>query len=113
MNKLETLLIDRLHSYKLDFIRNGAENHLPGNISLSFRNSDGEMILHRMDLMGICISTGSACDSKNTQISHVIDAIGVPKDYARGTIRISLGKNNTQEQIEKIALALKKIIQRE
>lgn len=113
MDELEKLLIDRLHSYGLDFVRNGAENHLPGNISLSFRNADGEMILHRMDLMGICISTGSACDSKNTQISHVIDAIGVSKDYARGTIRISLGKNNTQEHIEKIALALKKIIQRE
>ncbi len=113
MNELETLLIDRLHSYGLDFVRNGADSHLPGNISLSFRNSDGEMILHRMDLMGICISTGSACDSKNTQISHVIDAIGVAKDYARGTIRISLGKYNTQEHVEKIALALKKIIQRE
>lgn len=113
MNELETILIDRLHSYGLDFVRNGAENHIPGNISISFRNSDGEMILHRMDLMGICISTGSACDSKNPQISHVIDAIGVSKDYARGTIRISLGKNNTQEHIEKIALALKKIILRE
>ena len=113
MNELEALLIDRLHSYSLDFVRNGSENHLPGSISLSFRNSDGDMILHRMDLMGICISTGSACDSKNTQISHVIDAIGVSKDYARGTIRISLGKNKTQEQIEKISLALKKIILRE
>ena len=113
MNELETLLIDRLHSYGLDFVRNGAEKHLPGNISLSFRNSDGEMILHRMDLMGICISTGSACDSKNNQISHVIKAIGVSQDYARGTIRISLGKNNTQEHIEKIALALRKILLRE
>lgn len=52
------------------------------------------MLLHRMDLKKICISTGSACDGVNTQVSHVIKAIGVYEKYAKGTIRISLGKNN-------------------
>lgn len=94
----------------LDYIRNGAENHIPGNISLSFKNADGEAILHRLDLMGICISTGSACDSKNTQISHVIKAIRVPQDYAIGTIRISLGKDNTKEEVAFIAASLVKIL---
>ena len=94
----------------LDFIRNGSENHIPGNISLSFKNADGEALLHRLDLMGICISTGSACDSKNTQISHVIKAIKVPQEYANGTIRISLGKENTKEDVEKIVTALVKIL---
>lgn len=69
-------------------------------------------ILHRMDLMGICISTGSACDSVNTQVSHVIKAIGVPEEYAQGTIRISLGKNNTMEECKLIAEALIKIIRK-
>ena len=64
------------------------------------------MLLHRLDLKKICISTGSACDSVNTQISHVIDAIGVPDKYAEGTIRISLGKNNTESEAESIANAL-------
>ena len=68
------------------------------------------MILHRLDLMGICISTGSACDSKNTQVSHVIKAIGVPEEYAKGTIRISLGKENTEEDIRKIIDALGTIL---
>ena len=94
----------------LDYIRNGAEEHICGNISLSFKNADGEAILHRLDLMGVCISTGSACDSVNTQISHVIKSINVPKEYAAGTIRISLGKYNTKEEVREIASALVKII---
>lgn len=107
---LEDELIKVLKQSGLDFIRNGSENHLPGNISLSFKDADGEMLLHRMDLMGICISTGSACDSKNTQVSHVIKAIGVPDEYAKGTIRISLGKENTAVEIDKICSSLKIIL---
>ncbi len=107
---LEEQLITGLKQNNLDFIRNGAEEHLPGNISISFKNSDGEMLLHRLDLMGVCISTGSACDSKNTQVSHVIKAIGVPKEYAKGTIRISLGKDNTAEDVTSIIGALSKIL---
>lgn len=105
---LEQILLSGIED--LDFIRNGADNHIPGNISLSFRNSDGEAILHRMDLMGICISTGSACDTVNTQISHVIKAIGVPEEYAAGTIRISLSKDNTKEDADYIAAALVRIL---
>ena len=59
---------------------------------------------------GIMVSTGSACDSKNTRISHVLRAIGVDEDYALGTIRISLGKDNTREEAKKIAGALIKIM---
>ena len=66
--------------------------------------------MHRMDLKGICISTGSACDSVNTQVSHVIRAIGVPEEYAQGTIRISLGIDNTEEDVVTIANALKQIL---
>lgn len=104
----EKLLIDNLSG--LDFIRNGGENHLPGVITLSFKGASGEAILHRMDLKGICISTGSACDSVNTQVSHVIRAIGVPEEYAQGTIRISLGADNTEEDVASIAKALKQIL---
>lgn len=107
---LENHLMDLLSHSGLDYIRNGGDNHIPGNISLSFRDAEGEAILHRMDLMGICISTGSACDSVNTQISHVIKAIGVPKEYAKGTIRISLGKYNSFDECHSIVDALIKII---
>lgn len=110
LKSLESLLINELNSKGLDYIRNGSENHIPGNISLSFRGCDGEAILHRMDLKGISISTGSACDSVNTQISHVIDAIAVPEEYAQGTIRISLGKYNTEEDVLNIAHTLSDIV---
>lgn len=108
--ELERQLISGLKQNDLDFLRNGAEEHLPGNISVSFKNVDGERLLHRLDLMGICISTGSACDSKNTQVSHVIKAIGVPDDYANGTIRISLGNENTREEVDCIVSALCRVL---
>lgn len=79
-------------------------------MSLSFPGYDGEAILHRLDLMGICVSTGSACDSKETQISHVLQAIHLDKKLAKGTIRVSLGKNNTIQDAKDIADALIKIL---
>ena len=110
LKELEDLLIAELQSANLDFIKNGNQEKIPGNISLSFKNMSGEMLLHRMDLMGICISTGSACDSQITRISHVIKAINLPEEYALGTVRISLGKDNTREEVVQIANALKKIV---
>ena len=106
--KLEQVFLSELSGF--DFVRNGAENHVPGNISLSFKDRDGEAILHRLDLAGICVSTGSACDSVNTRISHVLKAIGLDDSYAKGTIRISLGKDNTEDDVKAIATALKRIL---
>ena len=106
----EQVFLDLLNSAGIDFIRNGSENHIPGNVSVSFKRQSGEMLLHRLDLMGICVSTGSACDSKETQISHVLKAIGLDESYAKGTIRVSFGKDNTVEEAEKIARSLISII---
>lgn len=107
---LEKKLLALLNESGIHYTRNGGNHTLPGIISLSFDGKDGEAILHRMDLMGISISTGSACDSKNTKISHVLQAIRMPESLARGTIRISLGKNNTEEDVNTLAIALKKIL---
>ena len=60
--------------------------------------------------MGIMVSTGAACDSKTTQISHVLRAIKLDSKYAKGTIRISLGKYNSVEDVHKIALSIVKIL---
>lgn len=110
MIRLEDILIETITKAGLSFIRNGAKAHIPGNVSLSFKNSDGEMLLHRLDLMGIVISTGSACDSKNTQISHVIQAVRVPSEFAKGTIRVSFGKYNSEEDAEIIGKAIAKVL---
>lgn len=107
--KLENILLSKLKNGGVDFIRNGHKNHIPGNVSISIKNKEGEMLLHRLDLLGICVSTGSACDSKSVQVSHVIKAINVPSDYSKGTIRISLGKNNTLDDVDYIADGIIKI----
>lgn len=96
-----------------DIVKNGGNNTLAGNISLSFKNQDGEALLHRLDLRGICVSTGSACNSKNTTISHVLQAIGLDEEYAKGTIRISLGKDNTKEEVYYLANELNKIVMKQ
>lgn len=109
IRRLESIILDGLRNSNIDFVRNG-ENHVPGNLSLSFAGCDGEAILHRLDLMGIAVSTGSACDSKNVQVSHVLKAINLPENYALGTIRISLSKYNTEEEAERIVEAIIKIV---
>lgn len=106
---LEKQLISGLDEAGVVYKCNSGNRKLPGLLSLSFPGKDGEAILHRMDLMGISVSTGSACDSVNTEISHVLRAIRLDEDYAKGTIRISLGKNNTEEEIERITSALIKV----
>ncbi len=110
IKKLEKDLIDGLRMKKIDFVRNGGDIGIPGNISLSFGGYEGEALLHRLDLMGISVSTGSACDSHNTRISHVLREIGLSNILAKGTIRISLGKSNTEDDIKAILSALSKIV---
>ena len=108
--RLEQQLIQRLRASGSPYVQNGGDARLPGLLSLSFPGKDGEAILHRMDLMGICVSTGSACNGTSRGISHVLQAIGLDEEHAAGTIRISLGKNNTEQDVERIASALNKIV---
>ncbi len=110
LHALERDFLDTLRAANIDFIRSGAENHVPGNINISICGASGEMLLHRLDLKGISISTGSACDSVNTQVSHVIKAIGVPQEYAEGTIRVSFGRDNNVEDATEVAKAIISVI---
>ena len=106
IENIESTLMEKLSSSGLDFVRNGDQYHIPGNISLSFKNANGEALLHRLDLKGICVSTGAACDNINTQTSHVLNAIGLKQEYAQGTIRVSLGINNNNTETDVIVSAL-------
>lgn len=111
--KLETLracLLARLYASGVRFLVNGAEERIPGSLSLSFYGADGEAILHRLDLMGIAVATGSACNSRETVLSHVLQAIGVPDGYARGSVRITLGAENDEAQAVRIADCLVRIV---
>lgn len=107
---LENRLLNGLNCEGVKYHRNGTAPFLPGLLSLAFDGFSGEAILHRMDLMGIAISTGSACDSVNTEISHVLEAIRFDESLAKGTIRISLSKENADDEVDAIISAIKKIV---
>lgn len=108
--QLEKIIEDGLLAENIKYVRNGSQEHIPGNMSLSFKGYEGEMLLHRLDLMNICVSTGSACDSEKTHISHVLRAICLEDELAMGTIRISLGKDNNEDEAKRIVEALAKIL---
>ena len=87
------------------YVRAGAPRKLPGFVSVALPGWSGEGLVHVLDLKGIAISAGAACDSRNTQVSHVLNAIRLPARLAKGTVRISLGSENTVEDVERITTA--------
>ncbi len=99
---------------KIPYIKiNGdLEKRLPGNSNISFRFIEGESLLLNLDLKGICASSGSACTSGSLDPSHVLLAIGLPHEIAHGSLRISIGKYNTKEEIEYTVSCLTEIVQR-
>lgn len=82
------------------------ESHLAGHISLSIPGISGEALLHFLDLKGIAIATSAACNSNSVDISHVLKAINLSETLAKGTIRISFGCNNTENDPIAIADAI-------
>ena len=80
---------------------------LPGNLNVSFKGIEGETLLVILDMNGICASAGSACNTGEPGISHVIESIGVPKEYADGTIRFTLGEENTISEVDRVMEILK------
>ncbi len=85
---------------------------LPGTLNVSFEGAEGEAILLYLDLEGIAVSTGSACASGSLDPSHVLLALGLSPERAHGSIRISLGRENTMEDIEYMLDRLPKVIGR-
>ncbi len=87
------------------------ENRLPGILNVSFEKTDGESLLFELDLKGIAASSGSACASGSVDPSHVLLAVGVPYQLAHGSLRISLGRYNTEEDAERIIEAVTESVQ--
>lgn len=77
-------------------------NRLPGMVSFCFEGIEGESLLLRLDLAGICASSGSACTSGSLDPSHVLLAIGLPHEIAHGSLRLSICEYNTEEQVDYI-----------
>ena len=99
---------------KIPYIKiNGhMEKRLPGNSNISFRFIEGEGLLLNLDLKGICASSGSACTSGSLDPSHVLLAIGLPHEIAHGSLRITIGKYNTKEEIDYLVKNLVEIVNR-
>ncbi|MCI5779976.1 MAG: cysteine desulfurase NifS [Lentisphaeria bacterium] len=88
------------------------ENRLPGTSSVSFECIEGESILMLLDVFGICASSGSACTTGSLEPSHVLRAMGIPYSAAHGTVRFSLSRYNTEEELDFVAEKLPPIIAR-
>ncbi|SEH74042.1 cysteine desulfurase family protein [Ruminococcus flavefaciens] len=110
IHELENQLITAMNESGVQYVRNGGNTILPGLLSLSFMNQSGETMLHRLDLKGIAISTGAACNGDNDEISHVLQAINLKEEFALGTIRVSIGKQCNEGDISEILNSLKQII---
>ncbi len=110
-------LRDRLEQGLLEAIPDTRLNghpseRLPNTVNLSFKYVEGEAILLLIDQLGICASSGSACTSGSLEPSHVLRAMGVPFTYAHGSIRFSLSRFNSAEEIEFVVRELPAIIAR-
>ncbi len=85
---------------------------LAGNINISFPSVEGESVLIMLDMRGICASGGSACTTGAVGPSHVLRAIGLPEELAKGAVRLTLGEENTMEEMDAVADALAEIVDR-
>lgn len=88
------------------------EGRLPGNVNVSFEFIEGESLLLLLDMAGICASTGSACSSSSLEPSHVLLAIGVPVELAHGSLRLSISRDTTDEDVDYILEKLPGIVER-
>lgn len=88
-----------------------AVKRLPNNANFSFRFIEGESLLIRLDMAGICGSSGSACTSGSLDPSHVLLAIGLPHEIAHGSLRLTINEENTKEEMDYVVEQLKEIVQ--
>ncbi|MFP4548243.1 MAG: cysteine desulfurase family protein [Fidelibacterota bacterium] len=108
-NKLKNGIMEKLTHVK---IVGHEQDCIPGTLNLSFEGVEGESILLYMDLAGISVSTGSACSSGSLEPSHVILATGLDDEFAHGSIRFSLGRDTTEDEIDYVIKTVPEIIEK-
>ncbi len=116
LNKVKFLrdyLWQELQKNISDVTLNGSwEERTPVNLNVSVQGVEGEALLLGLDMAGIAISTGSACSSGSLEPSHVLMAIGLSHEAAHGSLRITLGEENTQEEIDIFVQTLKPLVEK-
>lgn len=110
--RLRNYFVERVLHEIADTRLNGHRyQRLPGNVNFSIRGVDATALLVLMEEEGICASAGSACNTGQTRISHVIEAIHVPEDYAAGSIRFTMGRASSRQEVDQTIEALKKCVE--
>lgn len=112
LSKLRDRMLRNLIKIPNITIDGDMEKRLPGNINISIFGAEGEALTLFLDEAGINVSTGSACTSASLEPSHVLLAIGIPKEVAHGSLRISLGRYTTNEDVDYVIKILPKIVER-
>ncbi len=106
---LTTMLLEGLQKLDSGICRNGKAGH-PGILNCQFPGISGEELTVRLDLQSICVSPGAACAARDPKPSHVLLAMGLEEDRARNSVRFSLGRNTTEEEIQKTIQAITAIL---
>ncbi|MBX7174927.1 MAG: cysteine desulfurase [Pyrinomonadaceae bacterium] len=109
-DKLEDFILQNIQDAKLNGTTD-RDKRLPNTASIAFSNLNGEVILAKLNDIGVCVSTGSACNSDNHVSSAVLRAMNVPYTDAMGTIRFSLGRFNTEQEVDFVIENLPRIIE--
>ncbi len=114
-DKLEQLrgrLLDGLKDLDGMWVNGDPENRVPGIVNLGFEDVSGEALMLLLDMRGLSVSTGSACNTHSVEPSHVLTAMGLPREKAGGCIRFSFSADNTEEEIDEICAILKEEVER-
>lgn len=107
--KLESLLLSELRKENISFEINGdTEHRATGILNLAVKDMDGEGLLNMLDMHGICISIGSACNSKLQDRSHVLKAMGLSNNRIDYSVRISIGRYNTEDDVTELVKCIKR-----
>lgn len=100
VDEVKKYFMEKLRDMEEVKINSCGKEYSPYVLSVSFIGVRGEVLLHMLEEKGIYVSTGSACSAKSSKDSHVLEAIGLPKDHIRGTIRFSFGEDNSKEEVD-------------
>ena len=98
------------HEFPTILLNGHPYKRLPGNVNFSIEGIDATALLVLLEEEGICASAGSACNTGQTRISHVIEAIRVPENYAAGSVRFTMGRDTTRRDVDACVDALKRCV---
>jgi len=114
LEELRYYLASRIEEEIGETRRNGGvgEEALPHILNVSFRALPAEQIVSELDRSGVAVSAGSACTAGTVEVSHVMEALGVPREWAAGSVRFSLGRGNTLEEMDRTVDALRETVEK-